>query len=111
MKKQSKREHFAHFHIAGFTYNEGALLFDEIRIGKELQMVTEPDNHYDKYAVALYIKDTKLGYIPRSCNRAVSKVLNAGYDIFKAVVQKVDPEAYPEEQVHVIVFIENKVRR
>ncbi len=108
MKKQSKREHFAHFNIAGFTYNEGALVFNEIKIGKELNMVTEPENHYDKNAVALYFNDTKLGYIPRSCNRAIGKVLNAGCNIFKAVVQKIDPEAYPEDQVHVIVYIEKK---
>ncbi|HDP54591.1 MAG TPA: DNA-binding protein [Bacteroidetes bacterium] len=106
MKRKAKREHFEHFTIAGFTYYDGALAFSKLRVGTRLKLVAEPKNQFDKNAVVLYLKKYKLGYIPRAHNREISKVLNAGYPIFSAYVQMVNPQKNPEEQVQVIVFIE-----
>jgi hypothetical protein len=108
MKNQSTLEHFEHFNIAGFTFYEGAMAFNDLSIGTSLQLVAEPDNRFDKNAVAIYFGDKKLGFIPRTNNREISKVLNAGHNIFKTIVQRINPTAMPEEQVGVIVFIEKK---
>ncbi len=108
MKAKEKRVHFEHFSIAGFTYYDGALVFDRIRVGTDLELVPEPENAYDRYAVALYLEGSKLGFVPRGCNREMSKILNAGHSIFRAVVQRVDPTKTPEDQVGVIVFLKSK---
>lgn len=100
-----KREHFTSFSIAGFTYYDGVFAFNQLKIGVQVRLVVEPTNQFDKNAVAIYVDENKLGYIPRSCNREVSKVLNAGYNIFSAFIQGVYPDAIPEEQVKVVVFI------
>jgi hypothetical protein len=100
-----EREHFTNFSIAGFTYYDGAIAFNQLKIGQQVKLVVEPTNQFDKNAVAIYLDDNKLGYLPRSCNREVSKVLNAGYSIFSAFIQAVNPEEHPENQVRVIVFI------
>jgi hypothetical protein len=105
---KTKREHFEHFHIAGFAYYEGALVFDKLKIGTKLKLVAEPTNAFDKNAVEIYLDDTKLGYVPRTFNREISKLLNAGYDIFSVYVQMVNPVAKPEEQVMAIVYLERK---
>lgn len=98
--------HFANFHIAGFTYYDGVDVFDELRVGTILQAVPEPDNPHDELAVALYYKDTKLGYIPRSCNQYISKLLNHGYTrLFDFKVNRVNPLSEPEGQVGVVVKI------
>ena len=110
MKKESKREHFEHFNIAGFSYYEGAMVFNKLSIGTELQLVPEPENPFDKNAVALYLGESKLGFIPRGNNREISKLLNAGYSVFKAVVQMVNPKNRPEEQIMVIVYIEKRTK-
>jgi hypothetical protein len=109
MKRVPNLQHFEHFSIAGFTYNEGAMVFNDLTIGTELQLVAEPENRFDKNAVAIYYGDKKLGFIPRSNNREISKDLNAGYNVFKAIIQRISPTVVPEDQIGVIVFIVKNV--
>ena len=66
-----ERKHFAHFTIAGFTYYDGCIAFNKLKIGKKLLLKTEPRNKYDDHAVAIYYKDLKLGFIPREYNKHV----------------------------------------
>jgi hypothetical protein len=48
-----KRRHFDHFNIAGFTYYEGALAFEHLRVGTQLKLVSEPTNIYDELIIKL----------------------------------------------------------
>ena len=36
-----KREHFAHFHIAGFSYYEGVLAFKKLKVGTLVSLKPE----------------------------------------------------------------------
>jgi hypothetical protein len=102
-------KHFDNFHIAGFTYHDGVDVFGELKIGTELNMIVEPDNKYDAYAVAIYFKEHKLGYIPRGNNKYISKFLNFGHtDLFEMKVNRISPEEHPEHQIGVVVKIKNK---
>lgn len=100
-----KLKHFDHFHIAGFTFYEGVLAFDQLKVGTELKLVAEPKNRYDENAVAIYIKKHKLGFVPRSHNLSLAVLLNAGYDIFETRVQQIKADAHPEDQLHTVVFV------
>jgi len=100
-----KKRHFQHFNIAGFTYYDGPEVFSELKIGTELQLVQEPDNRYDPKAVAIYFEDKKLGFIPRSNNNEISKLLEMGYDIFEMRIQQLSAKVNPEDQVGVIVYL------
>ena len=98
--------HFAHFNVAGFTYYDGAEIFNELKIGTELTAVPEPQNTYDALAVALYFKGKKIGFIPRVSNAQISKLLNHGHvNLFDFRINRLKPDAYPEEQVGVVVKI------
>lgn len=108
MKAKARREHIVQFYIAGFTYYNGAFIFNELKIGTILKLVPEFENPFDKHAIALYFGDEKIGFIPRSENYIICKFLKLGYNIFTAVVQQVDPHARPEQQVMVSIFIEPK---
>jgi len=99
-----KRKHFEHFLIAGFTYYEGALVFNKMEIGSPLLLKVEPENRYDKNAVEIYFEDTKIGYIPKQSNKAISSILNSGNNIFEAYVQMIAKDMPPEHQVQVIVY-------
>jgi hypothetical protein len=103
-----KREHFLHCHLAGFSFYEGVLAFEHLKIGTELSLKPDPENRYDKYAVEVYYKDHKLGFIPRQMNRAIAKLLKAGINCFEARVQWLDGEAHPENQVGLIIYIVGK---
>jgi len=103
-----KTKHFSHFHIAGFTYYEGATVFNELKIGTELRLVLEPENKYDPNAVAIYYKDTHLGYVPRNNNSEISKILEMGHEIFGARIQQINQQANPENQIGVMVYVKEK---
>ena len=75
-----KREHFANFHIAGFSYYEGVLAFEKLKVGAQVSIKPEPTNTYDKYAVEIYHEENKLGYIPKGENRQIAKLLITGND-------------------------------
>lgn len=104
-----KRRHFTHFHVAGFTYWDGSLIFKELEIGTKLKLVIDKDNKFDAYAVALYYKEYKLGYIPRGENKEIYKFCEQGYqEIFEVVINRISPEETPEEQIGVVVFLKEK---
>ena len=74
-----ERRHFINFDIAGFTYWDGTLAFQELIIGTKLQLRREEDNKFAPYAVAIYYKDYKLGFIPRDKNKEISKLCEQVY--------------------------------
>ncbi len=99
-----ERKHFAHFTIAGFTYYDGCIAFNKLKIGKKLLLKTEPRNKYDDHAVAIYYKDLKLGFIPREYNKHIFAILETGADVFETRIQRLTPDEHPEEQVQVVVY-------
>ena len=50
---KSNNLHFAHFDIAGFSYWEGCLVMHRLKIGTKVDLIREPDNRHDPYAVAV----------------------------------------------------------
>lgn len=102
------RRHLSTFNIAGFSYYDGSIAFQDLKIGSELELKYEPDNKYDAKAVAIFFGVHKLGYVPRGENSTISKFLEMGYAPFETRVQRLDPAAHPEEQAGVIVYIKKK---
>jgi len=106
------KRHLANFHIAGFGYWDGCEAFENLKIGTKLDLVREEDNKFDPYAVAIYYKDLKLGFIPREDNREISKFLDMDWDdIFEVRVTRLTPDAHPESQVEVVVHIKRNIRK
>jgi hypothetical protein len=103
-----KRKYFSHFNIAGFTYYEGAIVFEELQIGTILELKSEPDNKFDDNAVAIYYKEHKLGFVPRNNNQAIRSILDCGFNIFEARIQVKRREEYPERQISVIIYVIQK---
>ena len=104
-----KRRHFSNFDIAGFTYWDGAIVFNELKIGTQLRLERENENQYDPKAVAIYLGEYKLGFVPRCENDHISKLCEAGYgNIFDVCINRVSPEESPENQIGVIVSLIHK---
>jgi hypothetical protein len=52
---------------------------ENVKIGDEMDMVMEPDNPVDKFAVALYTKSgDKVGFVPAYYNEQVTHRLKLG---------------------------------
>lgn len=105
MKSNNNREHLSHFSISGFTYYDGVLAFNQLEIGTALRLEAEPDNKFDARAIAIYYKSHKLGFVPRSENRIIYKLLEVGFSNFDVRVQQLDKQAHPETQVGVVVHL------
>ncbi len=93
------------FHIAGFAYHQGIFVFNKLTIGSKLTMRREPTNTHDTSAIELLFKGHKVGYVPRSENAEIAKILDAGHDIFMCVVQQLSPAEHPAQQVRLALFI------
>lgn len=108
-QKTVKKIHLANFHIAGFGYWEGCEAFENLKIGTKLDLVREADNAFDPYAVAIYYKDLKLGFIPRGENHDISKYIDMGLEeVYEVRITRITPDVHPEQQVEVIVYVKNQ---
>lgn len=106
MENKRAERHLCNFHIAGFTFHEGCMVFGELNIGSRLRFEREADNRFDPYAVAIYYRNRKLGFVPRDQNTLIAQLLDLGYhNIFEVVVQRLSPDAHPEKQVGIVVFL------
>lgn len=84
--------------MAGFSYYDGAEVFNKLEIGALLEISLNPENDYDPWAVAIYYKDYKLGFIPRDENRIFYKLLKVGVANIEIHIQRIDNKMHPEEQ-------------
>lgn len=64
--------------LAGFQFYAGRELWDEMKVGDRLVLVREPDNPHDARAVRVEWRGRKLGYLPRTENRAVAEEMDRG---------------------------------
>ena len=66
-------------HIAGTSYRENiAEIEPSLETGQMFQMIREPENEYDCWAIAVYANDYKLGYVPRAQNEIIARLMDAG---------------------------------
>ncbi len=92
------------FSVAGFRYYEGPRLLPHIKAGHPLRLVANPSHPHDEFAVAIYWKRFHIGYVPRSDNRHISRMLQKGIPL-EARIMAVEPEAEPWQQVKVGIWL------
>lgn len=101
--------HITDFNVAGMRYWDGALVLDELKVGANLTMVVEENNPHDPDAVALYWKDTKIGYVPRDLNWLPALLLRFGHhDVLECRILKVNKEADTWKQLQVGIYVTDK---
>jgi DNA helicase-4 len=75
--------------IAGLHYAIGDILPSSIlAVGNDLDLVREPDNRHDSFAVKIVMDGRKIGYVPSAHSRTVSRLIDNGHRMV-AVVSKV----------------------
>ena len=109
--KKIQETFFCAFPIAGLSYYEGALVFPRLKIGTKLKLKAEPSNRHDENAIVLTFEGHKIGYIPRSHNKELSILMNAGYNLFRARILQIDPDEHPAKQIRVAVFVKHRFKK
>ncbi len=94
------------FSVAGFRFYDGPRLIGRIRVGERLTLVAEPDNPYDEFAMVILRNGRKLGYVPRSDNRHLSRLLRQGATL-TCEVAAADPTEVTWQMLKVRVWLES----
>ncbi|MBE7502219.1 MAG: hypothetical protein HS113_18350 [Verrucomicrobiales bacterium] len=92
------------FAIAGFRYYDGPAELPHLTAGAKLSLRAEPGNPHDAFAVEIFHGPAKLGYVPRFCNRHISRLLQDAVPL-ACEVERVDAQAPPWEAVAVKLFL------
>ena len=100
--------YFLHCYIAGLQYYEVLEVWKKLEIGQLLELIPEPENRYDTHAVIVAFKGKKLGYLPKSQNQAVSKILLAGHDAYEARVQSIYTHNPMYERIEICLKVKSK---
>ena len=121
MNFKYKKLYYRECRLAARQYYDCDEVWNELKVGTELQLVRDKDNVHDKNAVAVVYTRLDslrvagsddddnmfhLGYIPRTDNDAFAPFLEMGWnDMFECRICKIDPEAHYEYQITLAVKI------
>lgn len=92
------------FYVAGFQYYDGPSFIEDIQAGEQLKLVAQPDNKYDKFAVAIYWKNSMIGHVPRTDNKHLSRLLRQQVGLLCEVIA-VKPQKETWNMVKVAVYL------
>lgn len=117
MKK--KNLFFMNCNLAGRMYHDADEVWEELKVGTKLKLISDSSNHFDPNAVAIIyeksfteekegIEAFLLGYIPKGANKVIAQFLEMGWNhIFDCRISKINPEAYYDNQIELTI----KIRR
>jgi hypothetical protein len=94
--------------IAGFSHYDGPEAESLLEAGMPLQLNRQPHNRYDKYAIEILSGEAKLGYIPRSENKTIAKLMDKGITV-QAEIKELFPQAGFFDNVKVEVWYERPI--
>jgi hypothetical protein len=92
------------FAVAGFQYDNGPKFIGSLRQGETLRLAAEPKNRHDEFAVQIFYRDKKIGYVPRSDNRHISRLLQENVQLACTVAEG-HPDLPAWEMLKVEVFL------
>lgn len=104
MVKQYRKVYLLQCFVRGFQYYEGPKLIDQINQSGLLELVREPDNPYDKNAIALHFNKRKIGFVPAESNEVPARLMDADLLPLQAEITHVKPQAASWENVHVAIY-------
>ncbi len=61
---------------------------DELKQSVRLDMKREGRNKYDHFAIALWYRQTKIGFIPKDKNQVLARLMDAGKQFYASITSK-----------------------
>jgi len=92
-------------YLAGFQYYQGPEIEPQLHQNNLLTLKRELTNPHDCYAVEVFQNNDKLGYLPRTENKVIARLMDQGVEV-KARILKVDQEEFAYRKVKMKVFYE-----
>lgn len=108
-KQRPQTEHTARVpfyscYVRGTRYGDYRRINKRLKKGMPVELRREPDNPYDRYAIGIWWKNYKLGYVPAVENVALAGLMDAGIAL-EARISKLTQKPYRE--VEITIGMEN----
>jgi len=105
LPEEKKNIYLDSLYIAGFQYYQREETEVDLKENDSLTLKRQPGNLHDYFAVEVYHDDHKLGYLPRTDNRIIARIMGQGIEL-KAKIRSIDPESHPYRRVKIRVYSE-----
>ena len=92
-------------YVAGTGYCERiAEVLGYLQPGMQLTMRRHPENEVDDYAIGIWHKDVRIGWVPMKDNLVIARLMDAG-KLFNCKVVRVEPhEKWPKINVSIYMI-------
>jgi hypothetical protein len=77
--------------VAGTSFKKLNHIEPKLKAQVKLELVREPKNEFDEFAIALVFEKVKIGYIPKNVNQVLARLLDAGKP-FYAIIEATEWE-------------------
>ncbi len=104
-QERRKEIYLNSLYIAGFQYYNGPELEKLLKENDKLTLQRQAENPHDYFAVEIFYKSQKLGYLPRTDNKIIARMMDQG-ERLKAKIGSIAPDAHPFSRVKVRVYLE-----
>jgi hypothetical protein len=74
--------------VAGTSFRDLSKVDEHLENQVKIEVKREADNKYDPFAVSLYFDGTKIGYLPKTKNETIARLLDAGKSFFAQLTAK-----------------------
>ena len=74
--------------VAGTSFRKLDKVEAELINTVQLEMKREGENEHDAFAIALFYKEVKVGYIPRDKNEVIARLMDAGKAFYATIQAK-----------------------
>ncbi|MBK0381837.1 HIRAN domain-containing protein [Pedobacter sp. SD-b] len=91
--------------VRGFRFYKGEKLLKAMKVGDMLELVREPENQYDEFAIALHFNEEKIGFVPMESNEILSRLLDSGAVELQAEITHIEKKAETWENVHIAISL------
>ena len=108
--EEKKKKDFK-FYVAGVQFRKDwESRLSELEVGDDIDLIPEPTNKYDQYAVKVLFGSTMLGYVPAKTgeSKIVTMLMEKYPNSIVGVVTKVDPKEKPWNALQIKVMKEKK---
>jgi len=100
MDKTVSKNLFVAMFYSWFPFLQRRNLLINMKEGDLLELIREPENEYDDYAIAFYFNKEKVGYVPSESNEILSRLLDSKVIELLAEITHLETKAKAWENVH-----------
>ncbi len=104
--EEKKKISLLKFGIRGFQYYSGPELIHSMQKGEKLTIVREPENNFDKNAIALYYQNQKIGFVPREKNAVLSRLIDSDRIDLSAEILNIRNDEVSWDEVSAVIYIQ-----